>query len=91
MTFLGAAFWGITWTVIIFIIFGTWGSIFKLNLNIPFFVFLISIPVVWVASTVFIFFASDRGLRVGFIIWGALVFLSIFANKVVKRIEKSKR
>lgn len=90
MTFLGAALWGLMLAVIIFLIGGTWGAIFKINLNIPFSVFLISIPVVWVAATVLIFLASDRALRIGFGISGALVFLSLFANKIAEWINKSK-
>ena len=90
MPFWYAAFWGFVWTALIFFIVLTPVSIFKLNLNIPFSAFLISIPVVWVASTVFIFFASDRALRFGFIIWGALVFLSLFAHIIVDLIKKMK-
>ena len=71
MPFWYAAFWGFVWTALIFFIVLTPVSIFKLNLNIPFSAFLISIPVVWVASTVFIFFfLHQTGLCVSVLSYG---------------------
>ncbi len=91
MTFWSAAFWGFVWTVLIFIIGAIWVSIFNLNLNIPFSAFLISIPVVWVAVTLFILFAPEKIQHPVMIAGGVLVFLSLFADKIAEWIENSKK
>ncbi|MBE7016652.1 MAG: hypothetical protein E7420_00640 [Ruminococcaceae bacterium] len=88
MSFWYAAFWGLAWAWMMFYVGTVWSSI--LNLKITFSALLISALIVCVAATIFMFYASDRTLTIGFIIGVSLIVLSWVAEKIYFMIKKSK-
>lgn len=86
MTLGYAVLFGLMWAGMVFYIEVTWASI--LNLTIPFSAFLISVPIAWMAVTLFILFAPEKTQYTVMIIGGALVALSALANIVCVLIKK---
>ena len=86
MPFWYAAFLSMVCTYCLYYIVTTWESIFKIE--IPGLCFIISIPVAWIAITLFIYYSPEKILRPVMVAGSILVFLSIFANKISEWIKK---
>ena len=84
VVFLGFLCAYMLWFVITTVLF-----IFKLNISSL--IRSISVPILWVAITVFFLFASEKVLTVVFMTDIMLVVLCIFAHKTIEWIEKSKQ
>ena len=80
--------WGFTSSILLWFVEIAWLQIFKIDIPMP--VVLASIPILWIAAIVFWLFATDRVLRIGFVIEVSLVFLTISVRQIMKLIEKSK-
>ena len=88
MSFWFAAFLGLSFAYMLWFVEITWLTIFKIGVTSL--TRFISIAIFWVATTIFFLFASGKLLGIGIAVEGSLVALSVFANEIVERIEKSK-
>ena len=89
MPFWSAVFFGFVFAHMLWFVITTVLFIFKLNISSL--IRSISMPILWVTITVFFLFASEKILTVFFVTDVTLVFLSIFAHKIIEWIEKSKQ
>ena len=89
MSFWFAAFLGFNFAIGMFFVETSWISIFKVNL--PGVVIWGSFPILWIAETAFFLFSSEIIFTIGLCINFSLVFLTIFAHKIIEWIKKSKQ
>ncbi len=88
MSFWFAAFLGFSFAYMLWFVEITWLTIFRISVTSL--TRFISIATLWVATTVFFLLASDKVLAIGTAVEGSLIALSVFANKIVEWIKKSK-
>ncbi|MBE7016651.1 MAG: hypothetical protein E7420_00660 [Ruminococcaceae bacterium] len=88
MPFWFAAFLGFCFAYALWFVEITWLTLFKISVTSL--TRFISIAIFWIAITAFFLLASDKVLSIGIAVEGSLVVLSVFANKIVEWIKKSK-
>ena len=88
MSFWFAAIIGLGFTIGMFYVEIFWMSIFKIKP--PEVIVWGSIPILWIAETALLFFASDKIFTIDLCINFSLLLMTIFAHEIMKWIKKSK-